>query len=622
MRKSMLREVVKPGRKSFGLLGSTSPQKTDGFSPVKPPLKKPSRRSSVIVNRVATPARERRRSSGVKTGTTSPEFVVAKDETGASSLTEPESDTVVEHYVEATEEDMDEPTLDSEINEELSTIETVTANANLPVEEPVKETCGSEDTMIVTPVQPRRKSTESRRSLRRISQDIVEICETKATLMEDETGPREETATEEMNIENETSEEPITQETVDDEATTDTLPAVENIVPDSKFTGEEIAAEASVDVAASEDHDFVPPTTKAATPARVLLEAAGTDTPDPLMCEDDVDRARMQSISPKKRDRVQAKPKSAARISDDTSMLKDFLNRAQARKAASSFPSLSTPTAKLDSPRRSARKPLTDASNRSASPKKRSHTTPPARLGSPPGKKPQLELNFDAEADSDDLTGVERAESVSATPPSVRRSGRTRIQLGAKPVLGAPSFIPVRRADGSEPVVLGRSEALETALVTRTNTRKNKGAARMPKFVLKSLEAEPLVSQEVCAASKKEHSRNGKKGKPSKRLHWDEKLVYYHDGDGPDEVDAKEGEESALERARRAVVTESKEKAMTTKTKTAPAAAAVSASKIRKLKPVGTPARPKKMVGRAVVVGTPVAVKTRTGAVRGVGRAV
>ncbi len=171
------------------------------------------------------------------------------------------------------------------------------------------------------------------------------------------------------------------------------------------------------------------------------------------------------------------KTRSGARFSDDTSMLRDFLNRAQASKAAK-IPILSPLEAPKpqDSPRRSPRKALRTRIGDASTPQKLGDIA--HRPGTPPGM-PKADM-----LDSDD------AEEMTATPTSCRRSTRTRLPAPSKTPPGAPSFIPVRRADGADPVVLQKSQAQELAIVTRANTRRNKGQSRPPLLALKDLPAE------------------------------------------------------------------------------------------------------------------------------------
>ena len=208
------------------------------------------------------------------------------------------------------------------------------------------------------------------------------------------------------------------------------------------------------------------------------------------------------------------KTRSATRFSDDTSMLKEFLNRAQAKKAAKTpgLTALDLPKPQI-SPRRSPRKALGSHSGNDLSPQKPRNV--PNRPGTPPGK-PQVDA-----VDSDE------GEEISAEITSCRRSTRTRLPAPVKGIPGAPSFIPVRRADGTDPVVLQKSQAQELAMVTRANTRRNKGQSKPPLLALQEISAESTENASSTIFKRRTAS--------SKTVGWAEQLASYQD--------AKEAEE-------------------------------------------------------------------------------
>ncbi|KAL8796227.1 MAG: hypothetical protein Q9195_001342 [Heterodermia aff. obscurata] len=216
--------------------------------------------------------------------------------------------------------------------------------------------------------------------------------------------------------------------------------------------------------------------------------------------------------------------RSGARFSDDTNLLKDFLSRAQARKLAK-HGKIAAHGPPETSPRRSPRKVLAEVDSNSPSPQRSKDLA--TRPGTPPGKQRMDAFAFD---DVDELT---------AEPTSCRRSNRTRLPTVSKAPPGAPSFIPVRRADGTDPVVLPKSIAQDLAVQTRANTRRNKGQSKPPSVALQSLTAETaeLVANRVRARDK------------SKSVGWDEKLVYYYQG--VPEVAEEEGKEEKRHKVRR-----------------------------------------------------------------------
>ncbi|KAL8666997.1 MAG: hypothetical protein Q9202_000919 [Teloschistes flavicans] len=204
----------------------------------------------------------------------------------------------------------------------------------------------------------------------------------------------------------------------------------------------------------------------------------------------------------------QVKHRSRTRFSDDTTMLKDFLSRAQARKLAKdAAPTADLPMA-VPSPRRSSRKALGNLDGNSPT---RKACELANRPGTPPGK-PSVEEAMHA---------AETAETVAQASP-VRRSTRKRLPAPtpAKSATGAPSLIPVRRADGTDPVKLQKSVAQELALVTQTNTRRNKGQAKPPAIILKTL----------TLGHYEEATKGGHALRNCKNVGWDQKLVYYQDG--------------------------------------------------------------------------------------------
>lgn len=221
--------------------------------------------------------------------------------------------------------------------------------------------------------------------------------------------------------------------------------------------------------------------------------------------------------------------RSTPRFSDDTNLLKDFLSRAQAKKAAKE--DQSNVSARMILPRLSPRAALADVT-----------LSPPqlTELASRPGPSPvkqqdALEGHGDNDDDVDDNeeeegekgkdegdngeVGEEKLDGAAIVIGSCRRSTRTRFFTPAKTAV--ITRIPLRRADGTEPIVLQRSEAQALALATRNNTRRNKGQSKPPKLRLKIIPAE--AADEVTIAPSRAERGKGK------AVGWDEKLVHYLD---------------------------------------------------------------------------------------------
>ena len=203
----------------------------------------------------------------------------------------------------------------------------------------------------------------------------------------------------------------------------------------------------------------------------------------------------------------------ATRFSDETIFLKEFLDRANARKAAKSFEVPVYIPADLTSPRRSPRKALAQIS--SNSPSMQEVQAPVICSGSPPGKEHLEGIDIDA------------AKQVAVESMSCRRSTRKRLFTPGKrttakksnTALPTPSMIPVRRVDGADPVVLPESKAHDLAVVTRANTRRNKGRSKPPKLMLQRL---AIDMDEVSVPARID-------AKETKSVGWDATLVYYPD---------------------------------------------------------------------------------------------
>jgi hypothetical protein len=173
--------------------------------------------------------------------------------------------------------------------------------------------------------------------------------------------------------------------------------------------------------------------------------------------------------------------------SDDTAYLNDFLTRARAKKAAQAANS----PEKMDSPAKNTRQALANLSTNPVSPSEAAQT----------GLKPE-ELLEDTVLDDQ------------ATSPC-RRTSRPRFPKPVKSIAPAiPNTIPVRRSNGTEFIFLPRSEAMQVALDTRTNTQRNKGEAVAPVVRLETLsigEMSPIKERK-------------KSSKAKKMVKWDENL--------------------------------------------------------------------------------------------------
>ena len=185
---------------------------------------------------------------------------------------------------------------------------------------------------------------------------------------------------------------------------------------------------------------------------------------------------------------------------DDAEYLHAFLTRAKAKKAARGPSSPEKLVPVPPSPMTRSRAALAQLSTNSPSPKK--------------AKKSQSNVDF-----SETNVGETAPESKASSP--FRRSGRTRLPRPQRGPVTAPtatpSTIPLRRSNGTEFVFLQRADAQEIALTTRTNTKRNKGEAVMPKMKLQALLEE----------SPKSPSKSPRKSANKKEVSWNDELAYF-----------------------------------------------------------------------------------------------
>lgn len=190
-------------------------------------------------------------------------------------------------------------------------------------------------------------------------------------------------------------------------------------------------------------------------------------------------------------------------LGEDMALLTDFLFQHKAKKAAiaaaspekeSTPPKARKPPA---SPMTRSRRALVELDSNSPSPQK------PRDLSMESGTLPmKLGLGDDEKSESEVLASCRRS---TRTQPSKRQRMPPQI----------PNHIPVRRSDGTEFIFLPKTEAQELALATRSNTKRNKGEAQLPKVVLQKLSPE-----------EPETRRSPRKRKGVKQVSWDETIVH------------------------------------------------------------------------------------------------
>ncbi|RDW68315.1 hypothetical protein BP5796_08972 [Coleophoma crateriformis] len=198
---------------------------------------------------------------------------------------------------------------------------------------------------------------------------------------------------------------------------------------------------------------------------------------------------------------------------DDTDMLRNFLTRVKANKAAKA--EKSPPMRKRSLPHSPLRLPLGTTEGHSSPPP----TEVPETVEHEKSSSPLAKRRKRGDIAMEDEDAIESR--------SIRRSGRTRLPVKSQPP-GAPSFIPVRRMgqDGDTTVTLKRSEEKELAALTRVNTRKNKGAAiSASAFLAKKTDEkeDPVLRQRSLKEAFEEKA--GKK--KAKTVVWAEELAQY-----------------------------------------------------------------------------------------------
>ncbi|KAF7961223.1 hypothetical protein EAE96_000889 [Botrytis aclada] len=206
---------------------------------------------------------------------------------------------------------------------------------------------------------------------------------------------------------------------------------------------------------------------------------------------------------------------------DDTDILRQFLTRVKADKAAKA--AAPAPKKRRSLPHSPLRIPLGDIMNAEAS---------------SPVQAPRDDFDLSVpEATSPSrksrATTPPSTEEVDAEARSIRRSGRTRPPVLKIP-LPAPSSIPVRRLGGQDDtnITLKQSVEKELAALTRVNTRKNKAGAVFPEVLLArkaDAKENPAKRQKELKEMFEEKLRREKKaqGKPKKSVVWAEEIAQY-----------------------------------------------------------------------------------------------
>lgn len=217
-------------------------------------------------------------------------------------------------------------------------------------------------------------------------------------------------------------------------------------------------------------------------------------------------------------------------LDDDTALLKDFLNRAAASKAASKAEKAAVLTHRRESLQN--RRDSDVIRHALASPRKVLEDKDP---NSPSKYDNELTLdlsqNLTLTMDTTALVSPTTNEADDGDADDKASRGSRRSSRTKKSRLPAPasatqapvqaSKIAIRRADGTEHVVLKKSDAQELSLLTRANTRKNKQGAfgvtvRLAKLTADASNLPPVddATREIVIG---------------KNIRWDEQLTYYQE---------------------------------------------------------------------------------------------
>jgi hypothetical protein len=207
---------------------------------------------------------------------------------------------------------------------------------------------------------------------------------------------------------------------------------------------------------------------------------------------------------------------------DDTDLLRNFLSRVKANKAAKA--STSIPKRKRSLPHSPIQLPLGTAPTTS------SPTSPKTNHNDEMDELNQDDFNVSAPAASPSkrrkLTqhAHEHTEAEGSQSRATRRDGLrpSRLPSRIQKQAAAPSFIPLRRLNGKageNTVTLPRNEEKELATLTKLNTRLNKGTATLPSQVLSKQgeKDDPVSKHKALKEAFDEKESAAKKGKNKKR---------------------------------------------------------------------------------------------------------
>ncbi|KAK6006091.1 hypothetical protein QM012_006501 [Aureobasidium pullulans] len=240
---------------------------------------------------------------------------------------------------------------------------------------------------------------------------------------------------------------------------------------------------------------------------------------DPVILQD----LRSSSAPPENTNTPEPIPKP--RISDDTAILHAFLSRA----AASKRPMAAHKRESLENRRDS------DVVRHALASTDKPEVLTDLDPNSPPlpPKEPSDDTNQKIESTKEE-SAVELPSSTPTKSKAPRRTTRTRTPVAAPK---KPAKIAIRSA--ADHIALKRTEAQELALLTRSNTRKNKGKSIMPQARLLNI-GDDIVSfedstEETAEAAVAEKAQSGRSA-VRRGVQWNENLTHVREfeSDSPD----------------------------------------------------------------------------------------
>ena len=256
--------------------------------------------------------------------------------------------------------------------------------------------------------------------------------------------------------------------------------------------------------------------------------AAEGELSDVEKVQNDVMNPLERSVSaPPEEPQISPRKPVKPRVSDDTALLQAFLNRAAENKGSRR---MSTQKRESITNRRDSDAVRQALGESVASPAK-ADVLGELDVNSPSPRKPStstLDTSTAFDEVINDATAIAAQAELGddlSVGQRTRRSGRgsKRAQPSTP---AAPNKISIR--GNAENVVLRRTEAQEMALLTRTNTRKNKGGAVLPPLRLTKIASQLNTDADATADAQDE----GMSDKPdgARGVKWAETLVEYFQG--------------------------------------------------------------------------------------------